>query len=113
MLALVIGVTRLVIAFVYKGEGYCGEDKEVPAILADFHYMYFALFITALTAVVAIIISYFTGRPEPKYVRRQHCATVVCVPSGWLVAWLVAWLVGWLVGFVGWLAGWLVGWLVG
>ena len=68
MLALVMGVIRLVIAFVYKGEGYCGEKKEVPAILADFHYMYFALFITAITAVIAIIISYFTGRPDPKYV---------------------------------------------
>ncbi|KAK7480843.1 hypothetical protein BaRGS_00027929 [Batillaria attramentaria] len=67
MLALVTGVIRLVIAFVYKGEGYCGESKY---ILANFHYMYFALFITAMTALVAIVISYFTGRPEPKYLHR-------------------------------------------
>ncbi|XP_076451212.1 sodium/myo-inositol cotransporter-like [Babylonia areolata] len=68
MVALVAGVTRLVLAFVYKGEGYCGEgEREVPAILADFHYMYFALFLTAITAVVALVVSFLTGRPEPKY----------------------------------------------
>ncbi|KAL8590951.1 hypothetical protein ACOMHN_040637 [Nucella lapillus] len=68
MLALVTGVVRLVMAFVYKGEGYCGEEaRQVPPLLARFHYMYFALFLTVMTAVVAIVVSYFTARPEPRY----------------------------------------------
>ncbi|KAK7094087.1 sodium/myo-inositol cotransporter-like [Littorina saxatilis] len=68
MLALVTGVVRLIMAFVYKGEGYCGErGQEIPPFLARFHYMYFATFITAMTAVVAIVVSYFTARPDPKY----------------------------------------------
>ncbi|KAL8590950.1 hypothetical protein ACOMHN_040636 [Nucella lapillus] len=71
MLALVTGVVRLVVSFTYKGEGYCGEEeKGVPAILANFHYMYFAVMLTAMTTVVAVVISYFTGRPDHKYLYR-------------------------------------------
>ena len=69
MLALVIGLIRLVLKFVYQGQGYCGsDDREVPAFLSKFHYMYFALSTTLLTAVVALIISYMTDPPDPKYV---------------------------------------------
>ena len=69
MLALVIGLIRLVIKFSYQGQGHCGsDDREVPAILSHFHYMYFALSTTLLTAVVALVISFLTKAPDPKFV---------------------------------------------
>lgn len=70
MLAFLTGVIRMILAFAYYDAGGCGKEDKRPAILKNFHYMYFSLFITLLTAVTAIIISYFTGRPEPKYLAR-------------------------------------------
>jgi hypothetical protein len=68
MLAFLTGVIRMILAFVYYSSGGCGKDDNRPAILKNFHYMYFSLFITLLTGVTAIVISYFTGRPHEKYV---------------------------------------------
>ncbi|XP_076451798.1 sodium/myo-inositol cotransporter-like [Babylonia areolata] len=68
MLALVIGLFRLVLKFIYQGQGYCGSDSmEVPPILSKFHYMYFALFTTVFTATIALVISYLTEPPDPKF----------------------------------------------
>ncbi|KAK7480838.1 hypothetical protein BaRGS_00027924 [Batillaria attramentaria] len=56
MLALVTGLTRLVLTLVYTGHSYCGQASgQAPDILGKFHYMYFALFITVMTAVVAVL----------------------------------------------------------
>lgn len=68
MLAFVTGVIRMILAFVYYSSGGCGTEDKRPGILKNFHYMYFSLFITLLTAATAIIISYFTDRPGEKYV---------------------------------------------
>ncbi|KAL4221339.1 Sodium/myo-inositol cotransporter [Mactra antiquata] len=70
MLAFVTGVTRMILAFVYYDSGGCGKEDKRPAILKNFHYMYFSLFITLLTAATAIIISYFTGKPHPRHLAR-------------------------------------------
>ncbi|XP_060561955.1 sodium/myo-inositol cotransporter 2-like [Ruditapes philippinarum] len=70
MLAFLTGVIRMILAFVYYSSGGCGKDDNRPAILKNFHYMYFSLFITLLTGVTAIVISYFTGRPHEKYLTR-------------------------------------------
>lgn len=71
MVALVIGLTRLAMVFAFQGSDTCSAERtEVPAILGKFHYMYFSLFITATTAILAIVISYFTGRPDPKYLHK-------------------------------------------
>ncbi|KAK7480840.1 hypothetical protein BaRGS_00027926 [Batillaria attramentaria] len=71
MLALVTGIIRLAIAFAYKSHGFCGMDSaDPPVFLANFHYMYFSFFITAMTAIVAVIISYFTARPDPILLHR-------------------------------------------
>ncbi len=72
MYALVVGVTRLTIAFVYQGESYCGDENTItaPIILANFHYMYFALFMFLSTGLLAVIISLLTTPPAEKYVSR-------------------------------------------
>ncbi|XP_060552587.1 sodium/myo-inositol cotransporter-like [Ruditapes philippinarum] len=72
MLAFLTGVIRMILAFVYYSSGGCGKDDNRPAILKNFHYMYFSLFITLLTGVTAIVISYFTGRPHEKYTPGNH-----------------------------------------
>ena len=68
MLAFVTGVIRMILVFVYHDSGGCGEEDPRPDILKNFHYMYFSLFITLLTAVTAVVISLLTAKPDEKYV---------------------------------------------
>lgn len=64
MIGLLTGVTRMILVYIYNdSSGDCLTPDTRPAILKNFHYMYFALLITLMTAVSAIVISYFTGRP--------------------------------------------------
>ncbi|XP_071082359.1 sodium/myo-inositol cotransporter-like [Haliotis cracherodii] len=75
MVAFVTGMVRLFVVMVYQfdGETYCGAKNtgyQLPGIVKNFHYMYFSLFITLLTAVLAIVISLFTEKPEEKYLIR-------------------------------------------
>lgn len=69
MIGLLTGVTRMILVYVYNdSSGDCLTPDTRPAILKNFHYMYFALLITLMTAVSAIVISYFTGRPTEEQV---------------------------------------------
>ncbi|NWU45708.1 SC5A9 protein, partial [Hylia prasina] len=61
---LAVGVVRMIMDLVYTAPS-CGEEDRRPAVLKDVHYLYFALILFALTAVVTIIISLFTP-PIPK-----------------------------------------------
>lgn len=38
----------------------CGESDRRPAVLKDFHYLYFALLLCGLTAIIIVIISFYT-----------------------------------------------------
>nr|XP_054774361.1 sodium/glucose cotransporter 4-like [Lytechinus pictus] len=66
MSALVIGLIRMVLDFVYPEPG-CGEPDERPEAAAAilFHYMYFALFLFCWTALTVVIIS-LLSEPIPK-----------------------------------------------
>lgn len=69
MIGLLTGVTRMILVYVYNdSSGDCLTPDTRPGILKNFHYMYFALLITLMTAVSAIVISYFTGRPTEEQV---------------------------------------------
>lgn len=70
MLAFVTGVIRMILVFVYHDTGGCGEEDPRPDVIKNFHYMYFALFITLLTAAAAIIISLLTEKPAEKHLVR-------------------------------------------
>ncbi|TRY96025.1 hypothetical protein DNTS_006091 [Danionella cerebrum] len=51
MVGLVIGTVRMVMEFIY-GTPSCGEEDLRPALLKDVHYLYFALILLALTAII-------------------------------------------------------------
>ena len=55
MFGMVLGVTRLILNFVYMKPA-CGEPDTRPAIIANFHYMYFAILLFWSTTLVAIIV---------------------------------------------------------
>lgn len=64
MTGLVVGVIRMVLEFSYKAPS-CGQPDGRPAVLADVHYLYFALILLSLTCLIIVVISLATA-PIPK-----------------------------------------------
>ncbi|KAF7244326.1 Sodium/glucose cotransporter 4 [Varanus komodoensis] len=56
---LVVGFIRMVLEFTYVVPS-CGEEDQRPAVLKDVHYLYFAIILCVLTAVVIVSISLCT-----------------------------------------------------
>ncbi|XP_065322403.1 sodium/myo-inositol cotransporter-like isoform X2 [Gordionus sp. m RMFG-2023] len=69
MVGMVVGVIRMILDFVYK-EPYCGQVDNRPIILSRLHYMYFAILLFWLTALVCIVVSYMTSPLPAKYMVR-------------------------------------------
>ncbi|NXY30593.1 SC5A9 protein, partial [Pomatorhinus ruficollis] len=66
MAGLAVGVVRMIMDLVYTAPS-CGEEDRRPAVLKDVHYLYFALILCALTAIVIVFISLCTPPiPEEK-----------------------------------------------
>lgn len=59
MFGLVVGFLRMILEFSYPAPA-CGEVDQRPALLKDFHYLYFALVLCGLTAVVMVTVSLCT-----------------------------------------------------
>ncbi|KAM4722925.1 sodium/glucose cotransporter 4 [Rhinophrynus dorsalis] len=59
VIGLIVGLIRMVMDFVYNAPS-CGELDTRPSILKDVHYLYFALILFALTAIICIVISLCT-----------------------------------------------------
>lgn len=69
MFGLVVGILRMILEFSYSAPA-CGEKDRRPAVLKDFHYLYFALLLCGLTAIIIVIISFFTEPiPDEKLAR--------------------------------------------
>ncbi|XP_074153267.1 sodium/glucose cotransporter 4 isoform X1 [Sminthopsis crassicaudata] len=65
---LVVGALRMVLEFSY-GAPSCGEPDARPAVLRDVHYLYFALLLFGLTALVILAVSLCTPPiPEEKLI---------------------------------------------
>lgn len=64
MAGLVIGLIRMVLEFSYLPPS-CGQPDRRPAVLADVHYLYFALILLALTCLIIVAVSLATA-PIPK-----------------------------------------------
>ncbi|XP_073936294.1 sodium/glucose cotransporter 4 isoform X1 [Castor canadensis] len=66
MFGLGVGLLRMILEFAYQAPA-CGEVDRRPAVLKNFHYLYFALVLCGLTAIVIVIISLCTTPiPEEK-----------------------------------------------
>ncbi|NXA76114.1 SC5A9 protein, partial [Thryothorus ludovicianus] len=66
MAGLAVGLVRMIMEFVYSAP-YCGEEDRRPALLKDVHYLYFALMLCILSAIVMVLISLCTPPiPEEK-----------------------------------------------
>ncbi|XP_045147697.1 sodium/glucose cotransporter 4 [Echinops telfairi] len=59
MFGLAVGLLRMILEFSYPAPA-CGEVDKRPAVLKDFHYLYFALLLCGLTAIVIVTISLCT-----------------------------------------------------
>ncbi|XP_063263191.1 sodium/glucose cotransporter 4 [Prinia subflava] len=66
VVGLAVGLVRMIMDFVYTAPS-CGEEDRRPALVKDVHYLYFALILCALTAIVTVTISLCTAPiPEEK-----------------------------------------------
>ncbi|KAF7647148.1 hypothetical protein LDENG_00176490 [Lucifuga dentata] len=61
---LVVGLIRMVLEFTYPPPS-CGQSDHRPAVLAQVHYLYFALILLAFTCLITAAVSLITP-PIPK-----------------------------------------------
>ncbi|XP_069792442.1 sodium/glucose cotransporter 4 [Narcine bancroftii] len=59
MVGLILGLVRMVMEFVY-GTPSCGEEDKRPSFIKDVHYLYFALILCGISAIVIAVISLMT-----------------------------------------------------
>uniref|UniRef100_A0A7N8WJU0 Solute carrier family 5 member 9 n=1 Tax=Mastacembelus armatus TaxID=205130 RepID=A0A7N8WJU0_9TELE len=64
MTGLVVGLLRMILEFSYIPPS-CGQPDRRPAVLANVHYLYFALILMALTCLIIVAVSLATP-PIPK-----------------------------------------------
>ncbi|XP_030639650.1 sodium/glucose cotransporter 4-like isoform X3 [Chanos chanos] len=69
MVGLVVGAVRMIMEFVY-GFPSCGEPDPRPALLKDVHYLYFALILLGISAVVITVVSLCTPPIPPQHLVR-------------------------------------------
>lgn len=59
MVGLVVGVIRMALEFSYQAPS-CGQENQQPAIVADVHYLYFAIILFTITSIIIIGVSLAT-----------------------------------------------------
>nr|XP_002131980.1 sodium/glucose cotransporter 5-like [Ciona intestinalis] len=65
VVGIAIGITRLVLDFVYPAPG-CDQLDTRPAIVAKVNYLYVAVIVFIVSNLVAIAVSYFTKKLSPE-----------------------------------------------
>uniref|UniRef100_A0A674HBG6 Solute carrier family 5 member 9 n=1 Tax=Taeniopygia guttata TaxID=59729 RepID=A0A674HBG6_TAEGU len=76
---LAVGLVRMIMEFIYSAPS-CGEEDRRPAVLKDVHYLYFALILCVLSAIVIVFISLCTPSiPEEK----PHSRLANAPPNIW------------------------------
>ncbi len=63
VVGFITGVSRMILAFVYE-EPSCGQEDKRPIVVSSVHYMYFAMILFRLTAIVTVLASLLTKPPE-------------------------------------------------
>lgn len=74
------GITRLVLDFLYPAPG-CGEEDTRPAIVARVHFTYFSVIVLAVTATVAMAVSFTTHAQPKEAVSKRQASSMSILPS--------------------------------
>ncbi|XP_078456207.1 sodium/myo-inositol cotransporter 2 [Lampetra planeri] len=69
MVGLAVGLTRMVLDFVYPEPG-CGEEDTRPSVTRYVHYLYFSMLLSFITLVVIVAVSLATDAPTPEQLVR-------------------------------------------
>ena len=59
-----VGIVRLILDFVYPSPS-CDEKDNRPVILSAMNFTYFSAMLLALSALLTVIISLCTAKPDP------------------------------------------------
>jgi len=72
MVGLGIGIIRMSLGFAYETPPACGIEGEDtrPPVLADVHYLHFAMILGACSFIVVIAVSFLTPPRPPKKLRK-------------------------------------------
>ncbi|KAM9334381.1 sodium/myo-inositol cotransporter-like [Symphorus nematophorus] len=68
MVGFSLGALRLVLAFVYR-EPHCSEPDERPSFIKNVHFMYVAVFLFWVSALVTVVVSLCTPPPRKDQIR--------------------------------------------
>ncbi|XP_035828423.1 sodium/glucose cotransporter 5 [Aplysia californica] len=71
VVGFITGIIRFAIQYSYQSPP-CGSEEPdpTPAIVKDFHYLYFAIFLWALTTVVAVVATLLTKPVDERCIQR-------------------------------------------
>lgn len=81
MAGLVVGLIRMVLEFCYPPPA-CGQPDGRPAVVADVHYLYFALILLAFSGLVIAAISLATAPISEEHVRSQLTVLAIVLRGG-------------------------------
>lgn len=68
MVGFVLGVTRLILAFVYRAPE-CNLPDDRPGFIKNIHYMYVATALFWITGIIAVVVSLLTSPPKKDQIR--------------------------------------------
>ena len=73
-----VGLTRMVLEFIYSGPG-CGAEDTRPNMIKNFHYLHFACFLYGATLLAVVVLSLMTDPIAPGKV--SVCSASNCSES--------------------------------
>ena len=79
---IVVGLIRFGIQYSFSGPTCEDPTDYRPAIVRDFHYLYFGTFLFALTLIVVVCVSYLTSPIDKKHVSALIALNTCAVSNG-------------------------------
>ena len=73
-----LGCVRLILEMVYK-EPRCGEPDLRPVYISKLHYMYVAVALFVVSALIVVVLSLLTDPPTQQMVRTLFVYQVIIV----------------------------------
>ena len=70
-----LGCVRLILEMIYR-EPHCGEPDLRPVYISRVHYMYMAVILFAVSAVLVVVVSLLTEPPTKAMVRASFACLI-------------------------------------